>query len=346
MSTCSGRSSACAAAGRARSPARGCDAAVGSGHVAGLLVLDALVQQHRRVAAVVEDHVRPVVDGAVDGDPATSSSARCTTSTPRASRPSRRTPGHPAGSRRCRSVPPPPRQQRDPASRRCCSSPNALRRRAHSASRSAPRSGWSCGANRRSVRRPAAWSRRTPCAGPSDRASRARRGSSPCARTAPARGRRRGSRVARRGWMCSRSWCRQCRSWRGPSRVGGTVCCGVRERANRAGAFRHRSNQPGDSVHTLYRSSSGSSGTCAGPPRDPATSPRRPRDVPDTGIPDMCETPIPISADAAHTSAAGRAVGQSGSRAAGGSGVRAVSRGVGRSGDRAAGQPGGRGFEQ
>ena len=36
---------------------------------------------------------------------ATSSSARCTTSTPRASRPSRRTPGRPAGPRRCRSAP-------------------------------------------------------------------------------------------------------------------------------------------------------------------------------------------------------------------------------------------------
>ena len=37
------------------------------GDLAGLLVLDALVQQHRGVAAVVEDHVRAVVDRAVGG---------------------------------------------------------------------------------------------------------------------------------------------------------------------------------------------------------------------------------------------------------------------------------------
>ena len=65
----------------------------GGGHGAGLLVLDALVDEQRDVAAVVEDHVR-----AADRRrrPARAP-ARCTTSTPRASRPSRRRPARPLG---------------------------------------------------------------------------------------------------------------------------------------------------------------------------------------------------------------------------------------------------------
>ena len=39
------------------------------------------------------------------------------------------------------------RRRRDPASRRCCTMPSARRRRAPAASRSAPRSGWSCAAS-------------------------------------------------------------------------------------------------------------------------------------------------------------------------------------------------------
>ena len=57
--------------------------------------------------------------------------ARCTTSTPRASRPSTRTPGF----RPRRWLRP-----RGPGSRRCCTRPSAPRRRARSGSRSAPRS--------------------------------------------------------------------------------------------------------------------------------------------------------------------------------------------------------------
>ena len=63
----------------------------GAGHDAGRLELDALVHQQRRVAAVVEDHVRPAaVRPAQDllGAPPVLA---------RGSRPSRRTPGRPAG---------------------------------------------------------------------------------------------------------------------------------------------------------------------------------------------------------------------------------------------------------
>ena len=65
----------------------------GIGHRAGALVLGALVHEQRRVAAVVEDHVRR----RRAARPASAAPARCTTSTPRASRPSRRTPARRAG---------------------------------------------------------------------------------------------------------------------------------------------------------------------------------------------------------------------------------------------------------
>ena len=116
-------------AGAARARSRTPGSTLGRvGHVAGALELDALVQQHRGVAAVVEDHVRAVV--ARRRAQARSSSGRCTTSTPRASRPSRRRPGRPAGRRRCRSGRRRRPRRRGPASRRCCSSPSAPRRRA------------------------------------------------------------------------------------------------------------------------------------------------------------------------------------------------------------------------
>ncbi len=139
---------------------------------------------------------------------ARSSSGRCTTSTPRASRPSRRTRGRPEDPPACRSARRRRRPPHGPASRRCCNSPSAPRRRVRSASRSTLRSGSSCAAIRRSGHRRAAWTRRTPCAAPADRASRARRGSSPCARTGPGRGRRRGSPCGTRRWTVSR-----CRTW-------------------------------------------------------------------------------------------------------------------------------------
>ena len=63
----------------------------GGGHAAGRLELGALVHQQRGVTAVVEQHVR------ARSRPARSAPARCTTSTPPASRPSRRTPGCPCG---------------------------------------------------------------------------------------------------------------------------------------------------------------------------------------------------------------------------------------------------------
>ena len=74
--------------------------------------------------------------------------------------------------------------------------PTAPRPRARSASRSAPRSGWSCAATRRCGRRPAASAARAPCGAPAGRASRARRGGSRAGRTGRATGRRRGSRGA------------------------------------------------------------------------------------------------------------------------------------------------------
>ena len=55
-------------------------------NLAGLLVLGALVHEERRVAAVVEQHVRAAAVGPHRAP------APCTTSTPRASRPSTRTP--------------------------------------------------------------------------------------------------------------------------------------------------------------------------------------------------------------------------------------------------------------
>ena len=61
-----------------------------------------------------------------------SAPARCTTSTPRASRPSRRRPGRPAGPRACRSGRRRPRRRRGPGSRRCCRRPSGPRRRARS----------------------------------------------------------------------------------------------------------------------------------------------------------------------------------------------------------------------
>ncbi len=91
---------------------------------AGGLVLDALVDEHRGVAAVVEDEVRAV---AVRPHAAP---ARCTTSTRRASRPSRRRSARPWGRRRCRRGRRPPRPRRGPASRRCCSCTSGPRRRA------------------------------------------------------------------------------------------------------------------------------------------------------------------------------------------------------------------------
>ena len=53
--------------------------------------------------------------------PARSAPARCTTSTPRASRPSRRRPARPAGPPACRRDRRRPRPPRGPGSRRCCS---------------------------------------------------------------------------------------------------------------------------------------------------------------------------------------------------------------------------------
>ena len=85
----------------------------GVGHRAGLLELGALVHEQRRVAAVVEDHVRALAA-------ATSSTARCTTSTPRASRPSRRTPARRAAPRACRPGRRRSPRPRGPGWRRCC----------------------------------------------------------------------------------------------------------------------------------------------------------------------------------------------------------------------------------
>ena len=49
------------------------------------------------------------------------------------------------------------RRRRGPAWRRCCRTTSAPRRRARGASRSAPRSGWSCAGSRRCARPSAAW---------------------------------------------------------------------------------------------------------------------------------------------------------------------------------------------
>ena len=76
------------------------------GHLAGLLELEALVDEQRRVAAVVDDQVR------ARRRPATRAPRSCTTSTPRASRPSRRRRRCPSGSARCRrGRPRPPRRR-------------------------------------------------------------------------------------------------------------------------------------------------------------------------------------------------------------------------------------------
>ena len=66
---------------------------------------------------------------------ATAGSAGCTTSTPPASRPSRRRPARPAGRRRCRSARRRRRRLRGPGWRRCCRRPSAPRRRARRGSR-------------------------------------------------------------------------------------------------------------------------------------------------------------------------------------------------------------------
>ena len=117
------RASAAAASGRPGTPRTRPSA--GSGTAPAASNSRALVDEHRGVAAVVEDHVRAAVR-------ATSAPARCTTSTPRASRPSRRRPGRPAGPRACRSGRRRPRRRRGPGSRRCCRRPSGPRRRARS----------------------------------------------------------------------------------------------------------------------------------------------------------------------------------------------------------------------
>ncbi len=99
----------------------------GSGHGAGRLVLGALVHQQRGVAAVVEDHVGAGVAPAFRPRPASAAPARCTTSTPRASRPSRRTPGRRAAPRAYRRARRRPPRRRGPGWRRCCSCTSAPR---------------------------------------------------------------------------------------------------------------------------------------------------------------------------------------------------------------------------
>ena len=92
--------------------------------LAGLLGVDAEVDEHGGVATVVEDHVGERVGGPVEdllGAPPVLLQA---------SRPSTRTPGRPGGPRRCRSGRPRRRRRRGPGSRRCCRTPSGPRRRA------------------------------------------------------------------------------------------------------------------------------------------------------------------------------------------------------------------------
>ena len=186
-------------------------------HRAGLLELDALVDEQRGVAAVVEDHVRAVAvrPGAAP--------ARCTTSTPRASRPSRRRRG-------CR--PRRWRRRRGPGWRRCCRRPSGPRRRGDERldqhgglDRHVQRAGDPRALERLRVGVLAR-------ASPSGRASRARRAGSPCGRRRRARGRRPCSpssgswiamrsprEVAVRAAASSRRWCFSC-SQRSQSAAG------------------------------------------------------------------------------------------------------------------------------
>jgi hypothetical protein len=92
-------------------------------HLAGLLA-SALVHEHGGVATVVEDHVGQLVVGQLR-------IWSYTTSTPPASRPSRRRPVRPWDRPACRPGPTTTRPRHGPEWRRCCSSPTAPRRQGH-----------------------------------------------------------------------------------------------------------------------------------------------------------------------------------------------------------------------
>ena len=156
---------------------------LGGRHHAGLLVLAAAQHHHGGIAAVVEDHVGRLRR-------ARSASARPPTSTPRATRPSTRTPERPGVVRACRACRRPPRRPRGPGWRRCCRMPSGPRRRARSGSRSAPRSARSCAASPKCGPLSAAARPRIRGAATSGPASRTRPDRVLCARIRPATDRR------------------------------------------------------------------------------------------------------------------------------------------------------------
>ena len=170
-----------------------------------LLGLGAQVQEQRRVAAVVQDHVRAAavwpLEDAVRELPVLLERLALV-----------------GEDRRCRPWRSP--RRRGPGSRRCCTTPSARRRRGPAASRSGPRSGSSCAASRRCARPSGAGSWRTRRGSPSGRASRSRRSRSPCGPTRRGRGRRRGS----RGW---RAWVGRLRTWLDSSLVRGAPKTGT-----------------------------------------------------------------------------------------------------------------------
>ena len=138
------------------------------------------------VAAVVNDQFGPTT---CRPWPRNSKSRPVPPSTPRGSRPSRRRPAHPAALGG--AVGP-----TTTAAAAWSWVEKMLQRPAHlgaeaPASRSAPRSARSCAASRRRARREGLGVGVLARAAPSGRASRARRGGSPCGRTRRARGRRR-----------------------------------------------------------------------------------------------------------------------------------------------------------
>ena len=177
----------------------GFDAARRVGHLAGLLVLDALVQQQRGVTAVVEDHVRAVAVGPrhhLLGAPPVLLERLAL---PGVDRDALRVLG--------RAV------RADDDGRRgvVLGGEDVAARPAHLGAELDERLDEHGGLDRHVQRAGDARAgerlgrRRTRRAAPAGRASRARRGGSPCARTGRATGRRRGSRDARR-WRAWTSW--------------------------------------------------------------------------------------------------------------------------------------------
>ena len=121
------------------------------GRLAGLLGLDAEVDEQRGVATVVEDHVgERLPSGPVEDLLGAPPVLLQRLALPGEDRDALRVLG------RCRSGRPRSRRPRGPGWRRCCRRPSAPRRRARPASRSARRSGSSCAASRRCGRRRAA----------------------------------------------------------------------------------------------------------------------------------------------------------------------------------------------